>query len=164
MRHVVGFIDSSAFIRIRLAMAKEVASEALDLPLTTQGERVSLTFSVDFRSTPERGGPERRSSTSLTFWLGFRSPAQRTFWRITAAVLTVSSLLLWTWPWISPRISTRFVARTDNDVPNIGFPESLLRSWAQYAPYIPVAKYAPPPPGCVVSQVSFNLSLLQTNT
>ncbi|KAH9050588.1 phytase [Lactarius hengduanensis] len=31
-------------------------------------------------------------------------------------------------------------------VPDIGLPESLMRTWAQYAPYIPVAKYVPPPP------------------
>jgi hypothetical protein len=91
---------------------------------------------LDFPSTGQR---ERRSLT---------------FWRITAAVLTFSFFLLWTWPWISPRISTSFVAGPDSDVPDIGYPESFLRSWAQYSPYIPVAKYAPPPPGCVVSQVN----------
>jgi hypothetical protein len=101
--------------------------------------------------------------------LDFPSTGQRekrslTFWRITAAALTFSSFLLWTWPWISQRISTRFVTGPDSDVPDIGVPESLLRSWAQYSPYIPVAKYTPPPPGCVVSQVSSINHFLQTHS
>jgi hypothetical protein len=88
---------------------------------------------------------------------GQRERRSLIFWRIAAVVLTFSTFLVWTWPWISPHISTRFIAGPgpDSDVPDIGFPESLLRSWAQYSPYIPVARYAPPPPGCVVSQVSF---------
>lgn len=98
---------------------------------------------LDFPSTGQR----QRERRSLTIW------------RIIAAVLTFSSFLLWTWPWISPRVGTMFVAGPDSDVPDIGFPESLLRSWAQYSPYIPAAKYASPPPGCVVSQVSFDRSL-----
>lgn len=91
---------------------------------------------VDFPSTKQR---ERQSLT---------------FWHFSAAVLTFLSLLLWTWPWISSRISTRLVAEPVSDFPDIGFPESFLRSWAQYSPYIPVAKYVPPPHGCVVSQVN----------
>ncbi|KAI0306401.1 acid phosphatase [Multifurca ochricompacta] len=39
-------------------------------------------------------------------------------------------------------------------VPNIGFPESVLRTWAQYAPYIPTADYVPPPSRCAISQVN----------
>jgi len=99
------------------------------------------------------------------------SAAQRerrslTYWRVIAIILTVTSLYLWTWPWVSPRISSMLAdVQGSSDVPDIGFPESFLRSWAQYSPYIPVAKYAPPPPGCVVTQVGFNrnFSLLTHN-
>ncbi|KAI0273416.1 phosphoglycerate mutase-like protein [Gloeopeniophorella convolvens] len=38
-------------------------------------------------------------------------------------------------------------------VPEIGLPDSVLRRWAQYAPYIPVEEYAPPPRGCAVAQL-----------
>src|ERR1700733_10184207 len=80
------------------------------LGLTQMAKQVA-SEAFDFPSTGQR---ERRSLT---------------FWRITAAVLTFSTFLVWTWPWISPRISTRFVAGADSDVPDIGFPESFLRSW-----------------------------------
>jgi hypothetical protein len=79
--------------------------------------------------------------------------------RRIAWVLVLSSLLWWLWPCgllrTRPRLSSEFpaVAPVD-DVPDIGFPESVLRTWAQYAPYIPVAEYIPPPPGCAISQVS----------
>src|SRR5260370_6805353 len=112
-------------------MAKEVASEVLDVPSTAQRGRRTLTY-----------------------------------WRITAAALTLSSLLLWSWPWISPRGSTSLTLTNepDSDVPDLGFPESFLRSWAQYSPYIPVAKYTPPPPWCVVSQVGSQSHLFLTRT
>ncbi|KAH9001092.1 phytase [Lactarius akahatsu] len=54
------------------------------------------------------------------------------------------------WPSLSLRQGT--VLPVDH-VPDIGLPESLMRTWAQYAPYIPVAKYVPPPPMCTISQV-----------
>jgi hypothetical protein len=85
----------------------------------------------------------------------------RDYWRIAAAVLIFVSLLWWSCPrtWFTPckgpslKLETAAVIPGD-DAPNIGFPESVLWNWGQYAPYIPVAKYIPPPPGCVVNQVS----------
>ncbi|KAI0302216.1 phosphoglycerate mutase-like protein [Russula brevipes] len=41
-----------------------------------------------------------------------------------------------------------------SDIPDIGFPEGVLRNWGQYSPYIPVAEYIPPPPGCIINQVN----------
>ncbi|KAI9446252.1 phytase [Lactarius indigo] len=54
------------------------------------------------------------------------------------------------WPSLSSQQST--VVPIDH-APDIGLPESLMRTWAQYAPYIPAAKYVPPPPTCTISQV-----------
>lgn len=48
------------------------------------------------------------------------------------------------------------------NVPDVGFPESELRNWGQYSPYIPVAPYVPPPPGCTINQVSSHPVSLST--
>lgn len=104
-------------------MAKEIASEVLDVP-------------SHFRVV-------RRE--------------RQIYWRVTAAVLAFTSLLWWSRSWIpsiTPRICTGSAVVPGSDVPDVGFNESFLRSWAQYSPYIPVAGYIPPPPGCVVTQVS----------
>ncbi|KAI0256878.1 histidine phosphatase superfamily [Lactifluus subvellereus] len=78
--------------------------------------------------------------------------------RRIAWVSVLASLLWWLWSCgalrTRPTLSSEApaVAPVDN-VPDIGFPESVLRTWAQYAPYIPAAEYIPPPPGCAISQV-----------
>ncbi|KAH9066440.1 phytase [Lactarius vividus] len=63
---------------------------------------------------------------------------------------TVPFLVLATFLGLSSRQGTDLPV---DHVPDIGLPESLMRTWAQYAPYIPVAKYVPPPPMCTISQV-----------
>ena len=85
----------------------------------------------------------------------------RDHWRITAAVFVFASFLWWSWPrsWIAPctrpaLTSETIVVVSGPDVPDIGFPESVLRNWGQYSPWIPAAPYAPPPFGCIVNQVS----------
>ena len=84
--------------------------------------------------------------------------------RITAAVLIFVSIVWWSWPrsWIMPckrptSVSEAVAVGPGNDVPDIGFPESFLRNWAQYSPYIPATPYIPPPPGCTINQVSFHM-------
>jgi hypothetical protein len=79
-------------------------------------------------------------------------------WRI-AWVLVLASLLWLLWPCSTPHtiqtLSPGLAPFAPADqVPDLGFPESVLRTWAQYAPYIPAAEYIPPPPGCAISQVS----------
>ncbi|KAI0053859.1 acid phosphatase [Auriscalpium vulgare] len=37
-------------------------------------------------------------------------------------------------------------------IPDLGLPEGVLRTWAQYAPYMPVARYPPPPLGCALQR------------
>lgn len=90
----------------------------------------------------------------------------RDYWRITAALFVFSSFLWWSWPrsWISsctrPTLTPEtVVVVSGNDVPDIGFPESVLRNWGQYSPWIPAGSYVPPPLGCVVNQVSFPSAL-----
>jgi len=47
-----------------------------------------------------------------------------------------------------------------NSLPSIGFPNAQVEShhqhlmWGSYTPYYPVKRYLPPPPDCVVTQVS----------
>src|ERR1700743_785611 len=41
------------------------------------------------------------------------------------------------------------------EVPNIGVPLTVIQSWAQYAPFLPVQKYAAPPAECSIVQVSY---------
>jgi hypothetical protein len=91
-----------------------------------------------------------------------RGNRNRNHWRFTAFVF--ASLLWWSWPqpWISSCTKPTLTSETviidpGNGIPDIGFPESELRNWAQYAPYIPAAAYIPPPPGCVIDQASFPL-------
>ena len=76
------------------------------------------------------------------------------FWRTTQLLILAASLG-WLWLWTTtPSLSSRQNPVLPSDrVPDIGLPKSFLRKWAQYAPYIPVAKYIPPPPPCTISQV-----------
>jgi|SRR6266702_3550239 len=79
--------------------------------------------------------------------------------RHTVQLLVLATFLWWFWSWIIPFRWPSLSLRQSTvlpfgHVPDIGFPESLMRTWAQYAPYIPVAKYVPPPPACTISQVS----------
>ena len=83
------------------------------------------------------------------------------FWRI-AQLLALATSLWWLWFWITPNLLLRQSTVLPSDrVPDIGLPERLLRKWAQYAPYIPVAKYIPPPPTCTITQVSTLLISLE---
>ncbi|KAH9981123.1 acid phosphatase [Lactifluus volemus] len=70
-------------------------------------------------------------------------------------VLVLASLLWWLWSCNTPRtILTPLSGLAPADrVPDIGFPEDMLRTWAQYAPYIPAGKYVLPPPVCSISQL-----------
>jgi hypothetical protein len=76
-------------------------------------------------------------------------------WHMTC-VLVLASLLWWLWACNTPRtILTPLSGLAPADrVPDIGFSEDMLRTWAQYAPYIPAGKYVLPPPVCSISQVS----------
>lgn len=40
----------------------------------------------------------------------------------------------------------------------LGLPKKVLKSWAQYTPWMPAGKYIPPPVSCAVSQVRSTLS------
>ncbi|KAI0006199.1 histidine phosphatase superfamily [Russula compacta] len=91
---------------------------------------------------------------------------KRAYWCTTAtttAVALVFASLLWlSWTWIIPRTTPNLLSDTvaavpdvpGSNVPDVGFPESELRNWGQYSPYIPVAPYVPPPPGCTINQVN----------
>ena len=80
---------------------------------------------------------------------------KRRFWRYVQ-LLVLATFLCWFWLWITtPSLSLRQITVLPFDhAPDLRLPKSFLRTWAQYAPYIPVAKYVPPPPGCAISQVS----------
>ena len=86
------------------------------------------------------------------------------YWRFT--LFAFAFILWWSWPqsWTPSRTRPTSTSETvvigpGNDVPDIGFPESELRNWAQYSPYVPAAPYISPPPGCVINQVSFLYAL-----
>ena len=71
----------------------------------------------------------------------------------------------WSRSWTSSRTrptltSEKVFIDPGHGVPDIGFPESELRNWAQYSPYIPAAPYIPPPPGCVINQVNLVCDML----
>ena len=108
---------------------------------------------------------EDKIGIDCTLQLSDRQEAQRAnqdYWRF--AVFIFASLLWWSWswPWTSsctrPMLTSETAVMIDPGIqagiPDIGFPESELRNWAQYSPYIPSAPYIPPPPGCVINQVS----------
>ncbi|KAA1469415.1 acid phosphatase [Dentipellis sp. KUC8613] len=38
--------------------------------------------------------------------------------------------------------------------PDLGLPDSFMKRWAQYAPWMPAEAYTPPPSGCSVTQVN----------
>ncbi|KAF8549943.1 acid phosphatase [Imleria badia] len=45
-------------------------------------------------------------------------------------------------------------ALINETAPQLGFPQELQQSWAQYSPWYPAATYVPPPTGCEVVQVN----------
>jgi hypothetical protein len=96
--------------------------------------------------------------------LSDRQEAQRRnqdYWRFAVFIFAYLLWWSWSWPWTSSCTRPMLTSETaiidpgiQVGVPDIGFPESELRNWAQYSPYIPSAPYIPPPPGCVINQVS----------
>jgi len=82
---------------------------------------------------------------------------KRRCWRAVQLLLLATFLWWIVTPFKWPRLPLRPSGVLPSDrVPDIGLPESFLRTWAQYTPYIPVANYVPPPPLCTISQVSIH--------
>jgi hypothetical protein len=84
---------------------------------------------------------------------------RRNRWRIVGVLLLASLMWLLVWSRSALRTMSRLLSgpapfAPADHVPDIGFSEGVLRTWAQYAPYIPAAEYIPPPLGCDISQVS----------
>jgi len=110
--------------------------------------------------TKEKIGSDLADDVALPSYFSDHSArrGKRGHWRIPAVVFIFASFLWWSWSHrsIAPCIRPASLSETivTSDIPDIGFPESVLRNWGQYSPYIPVAEYIPPPPGCVINQVN----------
>ncbi|KAI0063433.1 phosphoglycerate mutase-like protein [Artomyces pyxidatus] len=80
-------------------------------------------------------------------------------WSVVVVLLIRISALTWIvytlWRYCFPHFLAFEGADDHTGIPEFGLPESVMRKWAQYAPYMPVDPYIAPPLGCAVTQVRF---------
>jgi hypothetical protein len=141
---------------------------------TKCGNLLQWASPTSYRMTREKIDSDLADDVVLPSYFSDRSRrGKRGHWRIPAGVLLFASFLWWSWshrliaPCNRPAyLSETLVTVPGSDIPDIGFPEGVLRTWGQYSPYIPVAEYIPPPPGCIINQVSSHsvVSLPTINT